>query len=469
MLSIQIVKSDFLIFLSIVFVLFKSTLAFYQFKSTPLDGDFAGGIFDDSLLKPFKEDPFCFDCLINNTTRTNPNKPIPHLVYASYFRNIPPLISNDFKALDSVYISVALSKLFIQLSILFLLAKIIQFLLRSKKKNIILIAALLSPLFQTEGFNRTMGIIDQSVAYSFFYAGGLSLLLLNSLLIMSYIKEPSSILKLILFIFLVVLMGPIINFSGPISLAGSMSLITVYWAYYFIEKRKETSPTLITLNWISLYYFIIGMYSIYIGSFNTLDSNSTVSLLDRYLLLPKGLFKIITVKLGLPLLLVFCIFNYILLLKYELVNNNTLKKIVQYFFLFTIIYLLSIPLGGYRDYRPYIIRYDTFLPITTLLIGFFGMTTMTILKTLKRKNIYICLLSLFLAIFIYSDRYYQNKNHCEIESIILISESQQDKIRLKTDCTVWTWNKIKNPDYSIFQAEAMYYYRITDKIKKYYW
>ena len=69
-------------------------------------------------------------------------------------------------------------------------------------------------------------------------------------------------------------------------------------------------------------------------------------------------------------------------------DDSDSRKIIQllkFIGLFALIYLLLLPLGGYREYRPYIIRRDTFMPIWMLLFFFYGITTLHIVKNVRMK------------------------------------------------------------------------------------
>jgi len=102
---------------------------------------------------------------------------------------------------------------------------------------------------------------------------------------------------------------------------------------------------------------------------------------DLYLRLPIGIYYLLTQKLGFPiLLLILAINSLIIRYKINTPEGKTILKLFKWIGLFALIYILFLPFGGYRDYRPNILRYDTILPITISLVFIFAKTTIFILR-----------------------------------------------------------------------------------------
>jgi hypothetical protein len=56
-------------------------------------------------------------------------------------------------------------------------------------------------------------------------------------------------------------------------------------------------------------------------------------------------------------------------------KGKKMIRILMWIGIFTFMYIMLLPFGGYRPYRPRIIRYDTFMPVTIALIYYFGAST----------------------------------------------------------------------------------------------
>jgi hypothetical protein len=139
--------------------------------------------------------------------------------------------------------------------------------------------------------------------------------------------------------------------------------------------------------------------------------------------------------------------------------------------LFGITYLLLLPLGGYRSYRPLIVRHDTFSPITLTLIFTFGLTSIFVLKNLKRKFIayYSVILLTMIFIFENADRYNGWDNLCEKGLLYTIAKSKEDMVLLEDQCIILCWSKSTNPADSENAGRMMQFWNVTDRKKLYYY
>jgi hypothetical protein len=104
-----------------------------------------------------------------------PNRFFAHWTMAHYFRHVPLALQSFLSPIDSVYAAAALAKTAIQLLLIWLLA-----------------AAVITPLFQTFGYNGLMGVIDKSVTFTFFFALPMGLLLLFFLPFYKKMRMPAA-------------------------------------------------------------------------------------------------------------------------------------------------------------------------------------------------------------------------------------------------------------------------------------
>ena len=148
---------------------------------------------------------------------------------------------------------------------------------------------------------------------------------------------------------------------------------------------------------------IFSSYSLYLGKYNLHNSIYSASLVDLYLSLPTGIYYQFTQKLAFPVLFLILVINVLIISRMSKTSER--KKILNAFKwigLFSLIYILLLPLGGYRDYRPNILRYDTIMPITLSLFFVFGTTSLFILKNISRQKRYWYIPLMAVIIFIYS-------------------------------------------------------------------
>ncbi len=117
-----------------------------------------------------------------------------------------------------------------------------------------------------------------------------------------------------------------------------------------------------------------------------------LSVIDYYARLPLGLFNLIAQKLGWPFLIIFIIMNMIIIRKQEPgKERDQIIRLFNWILIFTLVYILLLPLGGFRWYRPNAIRYDTFIPVTLAFVFMFARSSYYLINTLKLsgKKIYV--------------------------------------------------------------------------------
>jgi hypothetical protein len=293
------------------------------------------------------------------------------------------------------------------------------------KKNL-LSMAIITPLFQTNGYRSYIGIIDPSPTYTFFYA--LPLLVLLFFVFIIYYKiinnrklTPFQICILIILLFYIPLSGPLLpGIQLVLSIATFGFLLFNKQVNYYYKNILNVSLKH-QLNLIIIFINLLCIYSLYIGQNNVIFSSNQISIIDRYLDLPIGLYNIITQKLSISLLIGNILISYLFL-----ANNKILKQKLTLLLIsilsFSVIYTLLLPLGGYKDYRPYIIRYDTFMPISLLLFIAYLFSSLSIINFdgISKKHIYISILSCISFIFINSDKIDFNKINVRKKLLVLL-------------------------------------------------
>jgi len=457
--------------------------SFFQHVNMPLDGDMSAIILPAEWYSQVLESPLGFSALIEGKTYGGSNRFFSHWSMSKYFKTIPFIIQKFTDPIDSLYIACAIFKILVQLGLITVLAFYISSTLENQFTHILLICCLLFPFFQANGFYSQIGIIDQSITYVFFYAFPILLTLIWFYpFYKNYFVYKDGNINFKNWFYLVPL-AFIICFSGPLVQPVIFLVCPFSLLYLFIKNWQHTKttglkriiqstnqipkPLLIAFSGVTL----IALFSYYIGTFNVENiSNNTLALSERYLKLGKGLFKYVSLKMALFILLPLIIFNIVVLIKYNLFSSrHSLFKIFIAICIFTVLYLLLLPLGGYRVYRPDIIRYDTFMPIGIAIISYAVLTSCFVSNILKqRKKAYVILLFVTLLIFQFADKIKTGSNNCEKKMLYEIAATEATEVKLTENCRVLGWFSFKKPGESRINAEMLYFWKVTDKRVLYY-
>ena len=455
---------------------------FLQNYYTPFDGDMAGGIVPAPDVKPVLEHPFGLKIFTGHTTYPNPNKFFCHWSFYEYFNHVPLFLQNFTNPIDSAYLSCALAKTGIQLAIIFLLSLFISG--RIFSFGFLVAAVLITPLFQTNGYRSYMGIIDPSTTYTFFYAlpAVLILIYFAPLFLKHFYNTGLKGIKYLKYLWIPLAL--VSGLSGPLNPGISLVISLLIFIFLFSQNggklpftNRFTRFKSAIQNIPGEYFFFLipiclfSLYSLFLGRYNSVDLSNRLPLSVLYSRLPAGIFYSFTQKPGFPVLFLILAINAIII-RYKLMTSEG-EKILDTFKwigLFALIYILLLPLGGYRSYRPYVLRYDTIIPITLSVMFIFGKTTLFILKNSsgKQKHWYLPLIIVVLLIFTISDEPEFGKNTCEKNAILQIAGSKEPIVKIDDHCTVMSWTIIENPQESELNASLLKIWRIIDDDKLYY-
>ncbi|MDX2174044.1 MAG: hypothetical protein SFY56_13155 [Bacteroidota bacterium] len=456
-----------------MFLIADITFSFYQHLSMPLDGDMAGGIIPSEDVKPILKDPFGISVIQKKAIYPNPNRFFAHWTFYKYFNYFPIYLQRVVNPIESVYLSCAIIKIIIQIALIFLLSIYINIDKKKLNKDLILIATIITPLFQTNGYRSYMGIIDESITYTFFYALPLTILLLYYLPFYKswYNNTPFPKNKLLIsgLIFLCVFL----SFNCPLIPGITLVITVMFYINYFKqnylmhEKKYFSNLFLCFFTFMSL----LSLYSVYIGINNPIFSGNSMRIEERYSKILVGIYSTVTQKIGYPILLIIICLNISIIKKY-IKDGFANKALVffKYIGIFSLFYIFLLPFGGYKEYRPNILRYDTLMPVTIALIYIYGFSTYLLIKyfTGKRKNIYALLIIIASGIYTFADNPEFEKNKCEKLSLEKISLSSEKIVRLNTNCSILSWGKTTDSINSKLNSKLLRKWQITKVDKLYY-
>jgi hypothetical protein len=214
---------------------------------------------------------------------------------------------------------------------------------------------------------------------------------------------------------------------------------------------------------------VFALYSLYIGRYNS--NNVNIPLSDLYTRLPAGLFYPAVKKLGIPVLTGIIAVNlFFIWNKFKTVDGRKIVALSKWIGVFMFLYVLLLPLGGYRDYRPNVLRYDTMIPVNLSLIFLFGISTYFLLKNINNKQRlwYIPVIVGVLLLFTINDESHFEKNRNERIALNEISISKNEIVPIPREFFVLSWQPIEKPEHSYLNSQLLTIWKITKTNKLYY-
>lgn len=460
--------------------------SFLQFMGQPLDGDMAWCLVPAPEAEQIFENPLGIRAILHNEIYANPNRFFCHWTYREYLISMPLILQKFVDPIGSVYLACALAKILIQLLIIIFLAMAVSGTVNMLKMDFMMAAALITPLFQTNGYQSYMGIMDPSTTYTFFYALPAAALLLYFLpFILQFYHGTRSSVPLFVKILWIPL-AIVVCLSGPLNpgiiLVCSVLLIMQYLLNRHWQSNQDAviGSKSVTDSWSVIpggYWFfllpvcLLSVYSLFLGRYNVLTISTQIPLAEMYSRLPEGIYYQFTRKLGFPVLLLVLAMNAVIIsMKYKTTEGKKVLNLLAWIGIFSMCYILLLPLGGYRSYRPYILRYDTMLPVTLSLIFIFGVSTLYIFRSMTARQLtwYIPVMLAVVLIYTNADEPDFENNRCEMTALQKIAVSDAAVIALDEDCSVAGWRKTIKPEDSGLNAQLLTIWRITDRKKLYF-
>ena len=207
-----------------------------------------------------------------------------------------------------------------------------------------------------------------------------------------------------------------------------------------------------------------------LGTLNSTYQTDIISIQERYFNLPFGVFNQFTQKLCFPVLFGLIGINVFIIKKYH--HETDGKKIIsslKWIALFSLLYIILLPLGGYRPYRQNILRFDTVMPITICIIYLSACSSYFLWNKLtKNKTLYKGFILTILLIFTNSDRLNLKDNACEIAAFETISTATTSIVPIHSQCKILSWKPINNYQESELNAELLKLWRISNQKKLYF-
>lgn len=456
--------------------------SFYQHYHFPMDGDMEESVLPRDYLLPLYQDPFGVKMIASGEPHAAPNRFFSHYLLYKTYRTVPFGLQRVVEPLSSIYLTNALCKILMQMALLLLLCTLVCGGFRVKEPRFYLAMLLFSPLFQTCGATHSFGLIDVSVSYAFFYA--LSLIFLVCCFLPFIYEEffgrkflSNSILRVVFYLFFCILTC----FSGAvntaIALVAIFTLLLRHFTRYLSDKTLEKKSLWAFIKSIPKHYWLyllplglLSLYSFWLGTYNTIWKGEVLTLAERYRMLPKG-FLAMFKNTAFDILFALSVLNLaIIRIKFRQKGSAAIK-IFLWMNVFALLYMALLPFGGYRPYRPYIIRYDVIIAVSFLYIFYLVYSTMFLMENLPQQRARILYLAgclLFMAYFTAIDIPLKWTNDREVAAIRKIQESSEVPVVLTEPATVVSWLPTYSVEESRNASEMLYLWRITDTVKPFY-
>ena len=466
-----------------LFVLLDLGYTFVQSYQLPLDGDLPPIVLPAIECRQVLGDPFGWAALTRGEVYVAPNRFFAHAAMVCYFKSVPFALQRVTSPINSLYAACALFAVLVQALLLYVLGVYISGSYRPGAR-FWLAVALVAPLFQMSGYNDQMGIIEQCITYTFFYAFPMLLLLVLLLPFYraAYHEQPLRIGwpgRVALVGLMVVL-----AFNGVIVTAAVAVLffcIVLHWtvrqwqsgvglhAGQWLGRVRQLAGLPVALLGI---FGLLCLYSLFIGRNEAESVGQDLPIWQRYARIPAGIAWQYR-KLGMPLLTLAVLANA--QLSRRLVpasaDSERVLRLLRWLGVFALIYLLVLPLGGYREYRALIVRRDSVIPLILGLVFFYGLSTCFLLQHLpaRPRRWYTAAAVLFSLIYLNADRRPPNvTNACERANLTRLAQATEPVVRLEADCLVMSWERTPSPQNLENNAQLFEYWGITKGKKRYY-
>jgi hypothetical protein len=449
-------KSIYAVFFWVLFIL-DCSYSLWQFYQISLDGDVAALALPGPFFKQVMSDPFGLSAAFHHKQYTGTNRFFAQFMFAAWMNHVPVLLQKWTDPVQSIYLACGIAKLFLQVSLIILIWQYVK-LLRGQSVKFVHVALLACPLFQTAGYFHSMGIISSAVSYAFFYALPSLLIGWYFLPILRSVRQNRAIVsyKLIL----LAALAPILNLHGPLLPGLFLLILLVVSLKYILPRLRQMRGTnsglaaqlwpletqtllvrqlLLLFIWIGLWSF----YSLYIGKYNIESNVFQISILERYQRLPLGIADMIFKKLGPGLLLIFALIQYFILRKQRLTSQ--LNSWMNWAGLAALLWVVLLPLGGFREYRPLIFRADSAQPLLLLLFFCYTLMSIQMMQAASRsfRNIGFAMATIVFVVFTLADGEIVDTNKCEKAILYKLMSTKEKVTTLPSDCMVMSWQPLQ--------------------------
>ncbi|NVO84157.1 hypothetical protein [Hymenobacter terrestris] len=466
-------RTRYLLPLLVLFVALDLGYTYWQNYRLPLDGDLAYIVLPSPDCRPVLSDPFGWAALTRGELYTAPNRFFAHMAMVAYFKTVPFALQRFMPPIASVYVACGLFSAAVQALLLYVLALYASGRAHAGRR-FWLIVAVLVPLFQSAGYHNQMGIIDNAITYTFFYAFPLALLGLFYWPFYRAAQTRRTFRPRWWQFGLLSGLAVVLSFNGPIIPGGVAVLSTGICLVWLVRQWRATGR-----NWGAIVQRVpwrafsllallgaLCLYSLYIGQFELESRDISIPLAERYRRLPTGLNETFFRRPALAILLGVVLLNTLMIgrLLPATTESRRLRQLLGWLAVFSVVYMLLLPLGGYREYRPHIIRRDSIMPVLLGLMALYGATTYYLGHHLtgRRRLSYLGWAAALGIFYTVSDNsWHYPTNACQREALETLDGSSKLTVELPQSCPIMTWSPASTYAESDISAQLLDYWNIT--------
>lgn len=440
-------------------------LAFFQYYTTPMDGDMAAGILPNWDVQMIFDDPFGAGVILGGEGHPNPNRVVAHWLFMEYYQHSPILLQSFTDPISSVYLASAIAKLLCHIAFLLLISFVALPGPMCTTRNVLMSMAMLSPLVQFKGFNWSMGLVANSPAYLFFYAVPCIWLFAAVLSYRSLLHGRASMWRTLSLGASCVLLP----FSGPLVPGLILIMAATFVAHRWASDQRSSTPVPRVPLVMLVVAVVLSAYSLYLGTFNTSYEEGIPTVWERYDRLPMGIMDVLGHDIALTLLLLTASVNAGLLWSTGGHQGRALLRAHVPWLVVAVLYIVLIPLGGWRPYRDNLLRSDTLLPVTFLLLCIVASGCWAVQRLPHGwRGLHLTAALAGVAVFVNGDLHFNVANACERRALEAIRAASGPEAVLKERCGVMSWDGgTPGAAGSELNARLLKMWRVTDRYRTY--
>ncbi|MCT4665551.1 MAG: hypothetical protein N4A45_09990 [Flavobacteriales bacterium] len=444
-------------------------LNFEAHTHVPLDGDFVYVTHPRDSYKKILDHPFGFPAIFNGEEYPATNRYFAHYIFREYALGMPLFLQKWFSPIDSIYLSIAILKILSISLIIYLLSVITtgKFMIFNFF-NVFLYAFFISFVLHGKYYHH-YGLIDYASTYAFNYTTGFIFLLIYYLpitFILIYNKNIKYQKLLYLFVFL---WGILTTLSTPLNSPLILIISGVILFYYLIKLivKKEKIIVFCKKNSFLIFFLITSLlfagYSILLGTYNSENIWSEPKpLSEKFELLTKGIHKMLFGKREMQNLLIWTLFLTLLFYKFGSKARKNLFPILL--FSLVVCYIFLLPYGGYRPYRPLILRRDTFAPIFLTILLLNSYLGYQLIKTKKRLLQFIVYIGLIYNAYSFERKDFghvtEGSNQCEKTALKTLQKTTEKFVYFPGECSILAWGYITEHENSELVINMLVHYQV---------
>ncbi len=440
--------------------------SFFQYLNQTLDGDLAGIALPGGHYSRVLADPLGYKVFLSGDGYSGAGRFTAHFFTYHYIRVSSAFFRWFLHPVEALYIGIAVLKWLIHLSIVFLISRLA---IAHKNNTFSWIVALVfcSALFINGRFAPDFTLILNSPIYTIYYTLPLVAYFIFFGPMLLYLIRGRFVdisnLSMIGLIFLALILPQSSPIQPPLIILSILSFLLVEWYPAWKKKDFAGFKKILGSKYLMVCGFILlsAFYAYYVGSFNKESGGEKIALIERYRALGQGLIKYFFKSvLVLPVL----IFSLVILrFGYRPMSTYPLKKLWGFVILLVAMYTVLLPLGGTRWYRPLLIRGDTYILTTALLVLLFVSTLVRSIKFEKISIKAFVLACVMLSYFYVIDLDGIGKNQCEKSVLYQAHDYKgEDDLVIPYKCEVCAWGPMRNKYLAKVNTDFWWALKIVD-------